>query len=231
MPIALCFKALLAINMKPLLAIIFLFGLLSCTNRKHKSEVKEKVKKDTSIVIQSPEKMTGNRESPDSFPSFDYDLKVYDEYLPAHLKSYINKNLPQWKLPDPSEWDNLWFQSYKSPNSLVNYIRGDFNCDQKEDYGLLLSDKTNSIAAWIIHSDENGYSGVKLEDIGTFDNHIQVGLELVEAGDLNYIDPDIEDEPKPIRLKCPAVQVVYFEKGAATYYWDNGKYNSVITGD
>lgn len=214
---------------KPLLVATTLV-LFSCKEQRRYSKQEFTTNKPSASVQQSIL-------APDSaamlqkLQAYVFDSTIYDQYLPAHLKSYLSANLQGWELPDPAEWDALWFQTYKSTNSLVNFISGDFNCDAQKDYALLLSNKRDSsLAVWIVHSGNNGFKGIKLDEYGNPDNHIQLGLELVEAGDLNYIDPDV-DEPKSIKLEYPAIQVVYFEKAATTYYWDKDKYSSVQTGD
>jgi len=39
------------------------------------------------------------------------------------------------------------------------------------------------------------------------------------------------EDIKTIDLKHQAIQVSYFETAADTYYWKDGKYQSVTTGD
>lgn len=215
---------------KPLLITILSLVLFSCAEQRREPKQESTATDSTASVLPSTF-APDSAEMLQKLQSYVYDSTIYDQYLPADLKSYLAANLQDWKLPDPAEWDALWFQTYRRTNALINFISGDFNCDAQKDYALLLTNKRDSsLSAWIIHSGNNGLTGRKLDEYGKPENHIQLGLELVEAGDLNYIDPDVDD-PKSIKLECPAIQVVYFEKAAITYYWDKDQYSSVHTGD
>lgn len=221
---------LLKIMIKLLLTVIILLALFSCGRQKGAPK-QESTATDSTASVQPSTSAPDSAEMLQKLQAYVYDSTIYDHHLPAELKNYLSANLQDWKLPEPTEWDALWFQNYRSTNSLVNFISGDFNCDAQKDYTLLLSNKRDSsLAVWIIHSGNNGLTSIKLDEYGKPDNHIQLGLELVEAGNLNYIDPDMDDT-KSIKLECPAIQVVFFEKGATTYYWDKDKYSSVQTGD
>ncbi len=186
---------------------------------------------DTAVTKNNLLAKNGTIAKEDSVPDFSYDKTVYDKYFPAELRNYLKDSLSDWYIPDPEEWDNLWFQTYMNPDALVNFIRGDFNGDKKTDYAVLLKDKHKAVAAWAIQTDNNGFTKIKLEDCGIFNPHIQAALQIIEPGKLEYIDPESDDPPKPLMLQHPAIQVEYFETSATTYYWDKNKYKAVVTGD
>lgn len=215
---------------KPLLIALISLLFFSCVEQRREPK-QETAASDSTVSVQQ------SYFEPDSFEMFQklqayiYDSTIYDTYLPAGVKTYLATHLQDWQLPLPEQWDALWFQSYKKPDALINLTSGDFNCDGQKDYALLLSHKKDStIGAWIIQSAGAGYNAIKLETLEKPEDHIQLGLELIEEGGLNYIAPDSDDTPS-LKLVCPAVQVTYFEKGATTYYWNKGEYNSVQTGD
>ncbi|WP_352432882.1 hypothetical protein [Mucilaginibacter sp. PAMB04168] len=61
---------------------------------------------------------------------------------------------------------------------------------------------------------------------------LKIGLELIDKGKLNYLSMDEgADDIKTLDLKHQAIQVSNFEASAETYYWKDGKYQSVTTGD
>jgi hypothetical protein len=211
---------------------IVLIGLGSCNGNKEQSKKIGSIKYDSpTITNKDTFNKTGDLVSNDSLQTFSYSKSVYDEYFTSEIKKFLKDSMNEWTVPNPDEWDNLWFQTYRNPASLVNYITGDFNCDNKRDYAVLLADKSKAISAWVIQSNNSGFTKIKLEDCGTFENHIQVGLELIDPGKLDYIDPEKDGVLKPIILKCPAIQVEYFESAATTYYWNKNKYSSAVTGD
>ncbi|WP_158827192.1 hypothetical protein [Mucilaginibacter lacusdianchii] len=113
---------------------------------------------------------------------------------------------------------------------LVNYVSADFNGDHKLDYALILEDTKNDFAVWVLQSEGSAYQAIRLHEIEGATLPIDMGLELVPKGELDYIDLDADDT-KTITLKYQALQVSFFERAAATYYWQNGKYKSVTTGD
>lgn len=221
---------LIKIMIKPQLIAITLLVLISCVE--HKGEpVLETSGTDSATSTQPSTFEPDSAEMLQKLQAYVYDSTIYDTYLPAGVKTYLATHLQDWQLPHPEMWDALWFQSYKKPDALVNLISGDFNCDGQSDYALLLSYKKDStIGTWIIQSAEAGYNPIKLEAFEKPEDHIQLGLELIEQGMLNYIDPDA-DTTRSLKLACPAVQVTYFEKGATAYYWNKGEYNTVQTGD
>lgn len=177
-----------------------------------------------SAVVQSPGPGTVDT-------SIVYTSDIYKQYIPADIDSVIKQQLPEWSLPEPGSWEKLWFNMYKKDSVLINYITGDFNGDRKKDYALILNKGKNIFAVWVIQSDGNVYKAIKLHEIKTEQTPIDMGIEFVSKGKLGYIDFDSGKEPKPIDLKNPAIQVVFFEQSAETYYWKNGEYQSVTTGD
>ena len=163
--------------------------------------------------------------------SIDYnDSTIYKEYIPEAILNVIKQKLPEWHLLKPADWEMSWFNEYKKKSSLVSYCTADFNCDGKDDYAIMLGNNKNEITVWIIQSDNNNYKTVRLDELGQIRSPIQFGIDTIPKGKLDYIDLDVENV-KTINIKCPAVQVVYFESAAVAYYWEKGKYQSVQTAD
>ncbi len=159
-----------------------------------------------------------------------YDSTSYKHFIPQNVLSLVKQLLPQWRIPDPDNWDSFWFKEYKKDSALVNYISGDFNCDNKKDYALLLVNTKEGFAIWVFQSDNEEYKTIKLDELGHMEKPVEVGLQFTEAGLLNYLDANAEDV-KSIHLNCPAISIIFFEKAAVTYYWDKSKYKEVQTGD
>jgi hypothetical protein len=83
---------------------------------------------------------------------------------------------------------------------------------------------------WVLQSDENSYKASPLHSLGKSKKPVDVGIELLLIGTLNYMDKDGESI-KSIELKCPAIRVLYFERSAVLYYWNKDHYEVVQTGD
>lgn len=165
----------------------------------------------------------------DTFPAYTAD--VYKPYITKKVDSLINRLLPGWSIPNPNTWENLWFNEYKKDSVLVNYIPADFNGDAQTDYALILKSGQHKYAVWVLQSDGDHYKAIKLHETPYKTIPIDMGIEPIAKGKLNYIDFDSDKEPTPIDLKNTAIQIVYFEQSAETYYWQGGKYLSVTTGD
>jgi hypothetical protein len=159
-----------------------------------------------------------------------YDSTVYASYIPAALKDYLDKELPGWAMPAPSKWEKYSFNQYKKDNSLVNIVPGDFNCDNQKDYALILRKKKNALAAYAFVSGNNGFTKHQLQDLGEEMDMINTGLELIPPSAVHHIGEG-DEEPAPVQLKCDAVQVIWFEQAARTYYWNKNRFTYVQTGD
>jgi len=159
-----------------------------------------------------------------------YTDAVYAQYVPAQVMTMLKEQLPGWQLPAPGTWEKYWFDAYKKDSTLVNYAPADFNGDHQPDYALLLKNTDDQYAVWVLQSQAGTYQAIQLYQLEANNLPLSTGIELLPAGQLNYMDLDADDN-KTIQLQQPAIQVVFFEAAAETYYWKNGKYQSVTTGD
>lgn len=200
-------------------------GFLSCTQPNPTQKIKNK---DT-FSVSNPDTPVAHQQPPkDATPT--YDSSIYSHYISPSVVRLLSQHLPQWHVPDPGSWDAFWFSEYKKDSALVNAISGDFNCDGKQDYCLLLTHVKEGLAVWVLQSAGETYKAIKLEELGHMERPIEVGLLITEAGQLDYLDEKAE-EAKAVHINCPAISVVFFEKAAWTYYWEDGKFVEVQTGD
>jgi hypothetical protein len=162
-----------------------------------------------------------------------YNDNLYKKAIPDSVFRLIHKHLPQWKFSSPERFDTFFFNYYyEHENALVNYIKGDFNCDGKIDYALVLENKNKDYAVWVLQSGPASYSAIKLSENMKQDAYpISVGLELIPRGKLGYLNFDDGPLPEPIELKCNAIDVMHFEESSQAYYWNKNKYESVPTSD
>lgn len=198
------------------LIIIFLFG---CGDNKESKENKNPA--DTSAV----QTTTESNQKTDTVAS---PLTVYKNHIPEPVINYINTALTDWSLPSPESWEKYWWDQYKKEKTLVNFISGDFNCDQKIDYAVVLRDKDSTTGAWVLMAKDSSYTRANLEMISKEPGFIGIGLELMQKGkqaDLNG------DHPKTINAKCEGVTIVFFEKAAHSWYWEKGKWKMIYTAD
>lgn len=142
-----------------------------------------------------------------------------------------------WRMPDADRWDKYWLEQYADTGGTLGLRSADFDGDGSLDRALLL-ERTDTLHAdsslALVVRFGNGrdtllaaypWEGVQ----GT----IGLGLTLHPAGALGHLGGE-EDEPvipSPVQLEHPAVTVVFFEKGAITWFWYHGKFQHVWTGD
>lgn len=211
--------------MKKLTALL-VYGLVSCGQAV--STADPKTIDDTSQTVKKSS-TPGTSTSKDNNK---YSSSIYERYINPRLKIYLDNEFNGWTLPTPSRWDTVWFNQYKSDTTLVNYISGDFDCNKKKDYALLFKKASDEIVAYAFLSTGDTFKPIKLMDFGKDSGEpIEIGLELLPPGNYNHIDPESEEEPPPVRIKCNSVQVLNFERAAETFYWEKSKLKSIITGD
>lgn len=147
------------------------------------------------------------------------------------LKAYLDTAFTGWALPSEKRWDSVWFNQYNKDGNLVNYVKGDFDCNKQTDYALLFKKADGKLVTYAFLSSEKSFKMYELFDFGKDTTRlIDYGLELILPGKIKYMDPESDDAPFVV-VKCNALQVLSFEKGGITFYWEKGNFKSVPTGD
>jgi hypothetical protein len=154
---------------------------------------------------------------------------IYTRYVPAKLLQHLSASLPGWKIPDPSSWEKYWWEQYRTNNSLANYFSGDFNCDGRPDHAMVLTDEKNDIGAWAFLAKDESFENVKLDQFENMTGQIGCGLTLLPPG--QYGDLNNEDVNYRVDVKCPGITLIFFEKAARSYYFENGKLKWIQSGD
>lgn len=173
---------------------------------------------------QSSRNDVSDRKEFDTLPAFNEE--IYKEYIPQKLAVFLSKEMPSWKIPAPDRWDKYNFNEFKTSNNLVNFVSGDFNCDKQTDYALILADEQEQLSIWVFFSKKNSFEKIKLDDFGGSSEQIYFGLSILEPGTYKN-----DWTPKPVKINCQAIEEIYFEKASVAYYWDKGKFKSIITSD
>jgi len=168
--------------------LIVIFGLSACGQSNIQS-VSETPTKDTISKTDSPQP-----NYLDSIPPFQ---KTVYNTIDTFALSLMKRLLPEWELPDPSNWEKFWFKEYMKDGNFVNFISGDFNCDDTKDYVFLLKDKQNEFAVWILQSEHTDFLPIELFKIGKPVSQLEMGVVLVPKGRLWYIEFE-NDNPPPI---------------------------------
>ena len=214
--------------------IVTLVGFLACNQPEKQADSKIA---DTTFAISEPilvDSIGTIKEKPLSVDSqdtlIDYDESLYSHYVPNEIDSFIKTELKGWSLPHPARWGKVWFNDYKTQHTLVNFTTGDFNCDQKKDYAMLMQNQVGDLAVWLVQAVDKGFEKHKLTEYGKASGPIEIGLQLLPPGEYNQIELE-EENTSAVTFPCQAIQVIAFEKSAEAYYWDKAGYKSIQTGD
>jgi hypothetical protein len=154
---------------------------------------------------------------------------IYQNYVPGELRDFIYSRMGGWKLPQASDWQKRWWDEYKKDKTLVNYVSGDFNCDGKQDHSMILTDEKNNIGAWAFLANQNSFDTVKLDQFENPGNQIGAGLQILPKGKHAHLDMD--NPNIKVEVKCEGITVIFFEKAARSYYFENGKLRWIQTAD
>jgi hypothetical protein len=206
------------------LIIIVVFSWLACKQTSTQSQTRvDTIRKAITHPAQP-------KVEQDTVPA--YTEAVYKDYIPEAVYAMLEEKLPGWRLPSPDSWEKYWFHAYKKDNALVDYVNGNFNGDSKPDYALLLENEQHVFIVWVLQSDGNDYKAIQLLELSEATLPLDIGLELIDKGKLSYLSMDEgADDIKTLDLRYQAIQISNFEASAETYYWKDGKYQSVTTGD
>ncbi len=64
--------------------------------------------------------------------------------LPADLATYLQGAFPVWQPARYEQWHPAWREATVREEPLSKYLAGDFNCDGRRDYRLLMRDTTRN---------------------------------------------------------------------------------------
>jgi hypothetical protein len=199
------------------LSLLFLIVLFACNQQKGNKEI---AKSDTLVSASTP--ATNNRYV-DTM-----DVTVYNSYLDEPLKNYLSVHMKDWSLIPRQSWEAYWWDQYRKDKSLVSYISGDFNCDNRIDHAMILSDTAHNYSVWVFLAHENDFTATQLDNFERETGPVGIGLEIFSKGKQNTIQGN---KISSVNIKCEGVTIIFFEKAAQSYYWDNGRVKMLQTGD
>lgn len=149
--------------------------------------------------------------------------------LPARVSA-------NWQLLAPDRWDTYWQQQYADSTGDLGHRTADLDGDGTVDHALFLSRKDttrrDSAYALVVCFGNNTDTTLAVESWAEADGHIGMGLDLEPPGPLGHLGGEEGGEPEgTVDLKQPAVTLIYFEKASITWYWKDGSFHQVWTGD
>jgi hypothetical protein len=191
---------------------LFLFA--ACTGN---NTPEEQTATDTTISI-PPDTDTSVENSPSqSFSGPDID-------------QYIQTSMPGWTVPEASTWEKYWYDRYEKGKNTVYRVQEDFDGNGQTDYAFILKDNRDKYAVWAFLQNDTSYTTHRIYDITRSNRKLHVGLGVLEAGtydDLNTTDTALAK----VQTEHPAIHVIFFETAARAYYWKDGRFHLIQTGD
>lgn len=149
--------------------------------------------------------------------------------LPAHMQA-------EWEIPAPERWDPYWVEQYPDDSTgTLGHRTADLDGDGTIDHAYFLSrrdtSRRDSTYALFIHFGDGRDTVLTMESWAEMDG-IGMGLTLEPPGPLGHLGGEEGGEPEgTVQLAQPAVTLVYFEKASITWYWRDGSFHQVWTGD
>lgn len=147
------------------------------------------------------------------------------------ITQYIERELPRWKVPERSAWEKYWYDRYKQGKNTVYRVQADFDGNGRTDYAYILKDSSEKQTVWAFLANDSSYTPHRIYDITRLPNSkLHVGLAVLKAG--SYHDLNTADSiPPKVQTDHPAIHVIFFETASKAYYWKDGRFHLIQTGD
>lgn len=154
---------------------------------------------------------------------------VWNLLLPARIREV-------WELTSEERFDSYWVGQYTDSTGGLGYRSADFDGDGTVDHAFLLTRKDttrrDSSYALFVHLDLSHDTVLTVEPWAAYDGHIGLGLRVEPPGPMGHLGGEEGGEPEgSVDLKQPAITLEYFEKASITWYWKDGSFHKVWTGD
>lgn len=148
----------------------------------------------------------------------------------AGIETYLQSQMPQWKVPEASEWEPYWYKRYNKGTNRVYRTQADFDGNAQTDYAYILKNDGGQYAVWAFLKANDTYTAKKVYDITKFADKVHVGLDTLKAGSYHDLN-STGSVPAAVQTEHPAIHVIFFETAAKAYYWKNGAFHIIQTGD
>lgn len=152
-----------------------------------------------------------------------------DLLLPARMRAV-------WQLTPEDRWDNYWVGQYTDSTGGLGHRSADFDGDGTVDHAVLLTRKDtarrDSSYALFVQLNLSHDTVLTVEPWAEYDGHIGLGLRVEPPGPMGHLGGEEGGEPEgTVDLKQPAITLEYFEKASITWFWKDGSFHKVWTGD
>lgn len=145
------------------------------------------------------------------------------ELIPKKIFKYLEDSLPEWVIPDTSEYEPLWYDLIYERDQITYFAISDFNNDQLPDYVFTLKYQ-NAIRLVIIYSIGEKYNHWVAEDFNKpyAEDSLMHGILIEPPG---RIDRVVDNKNVSLVLNVNGVGLMREEFLIKVYYWNQGKFN------
>lgn len=147
------------------------------------------------------------------------------------VRQFIRDSMRGWSTPGSSTWEKYWYERYKKKGNTVYRVQSDFDGNGEKDYAFILKDSSDQYVVWAFLKQEDTYAPYRIYDITRLPGRkLHVGLGVLPAGTYNDLNT-MDTIPAKVQTAHPAIHVVFFETAAKAYYWKDGRFHLIQTGD
>jgi len=148
--------------------------------------------------------------------------------LPDEIADFLENKMPGYSIPTKEEWLSQEYLDGMSRTIRPRYnedilVEGDFNGDGIDDFATFLKDKKGNVRLYAFHKTATGYKKYELQKEGK-GGFLGAGLGVEEPG-------FVYGGNKEVGLEYNGINYNVYEKTGTTFYYDSGRYRSVLTSD
>lgn len=141
----------------------------------------------------------------------------------------------KWIVPEAARWDTMWWRTYGDSTGTLSHRRADLDGDGRMDEAFVVERRADTAYVVAIRVSLATGKDTLLEAYQSESSieRIGFGLMIEPPGEIHHLggDDDAEEIPSPTRTNASSLTAVYFEKSAITWFWKDGRFHQVWTGD
>ena len=164
----------------------------------------------------------------------------YKLRLPQSLESEMKRLFPSYRLPEKKDFVGD-LQSLFGAERLLYAIWGDFNGDGLMDVVLILKEENKSESVQhtklisFHRTREGSYDPHVLRDMTGPGPPFYIYIQPQPRGEVTYIDQNLSDsnilQTDTLNLQTEGIRFGFYGKASSLFYWTEGEYKVLITGD
>jgi hypothetical protein len=145
--------------------------------------------------------------------------------LPPQVMGYLAQHLPEWKIPDTSDYAKSWW-SFHDKKMVPYSVVLDFNDDEIADYVLLVHNDS-TVKLLLLLGNKETFNHFWATDFKQpfLKGELQYGVAIQPPGRIDIAFPEI----RSLILKSNAINLLELENRLAMYYFKDQKLSVFTT--